>query len=229
MPFLHKGEAKGGTACGRGGTQEGAAERRRGIFIKAHEIDGLLDEQTSCISFFGGDPSCQMPFAISLSRLALKARGGRILRICFETNGSMSEGLSDQAFELCLQSGGCMKYDLKAWDEIFHLVLTGTTRERTLRNFARLAEKVRQRPDPPPLVASTLIVPGYIDEEEIRGLSRFIARLDPEIPYTLLAFYPHFYMRDLPLVDRAFALRLRETALEEGLENVRIGNAHLLR
>jgi pyruvate formate lyase activating enzyme len=72
-------------------------------------------------------------------------------------------------------------------------------------------------------------VPGYIDEEEVRSISRFIAKVSPGIPYSLLAFYPHFYLSDLPLFSRALAEECAAAAREEGLTNVRIGNIHLLR
>lgn len=87
---------------------------------------------------------------------------------------------------------------------------------------------IRTRPVPPLLIASTLLVPGYIDEEEIRSLARFIASIDPEIPYSLLGYYPHFYMADMPLTRKGLAERYLEVAREERLQNVRIGNIHLL-
>ena len=65
-------------------------------------------------------------------------------------------------------------------------------------------------------------------EEEVREISRFIANLDTSIPYSLLAFYPHFMMRDLPLTQKKLAEDCLRIAREEGLEKVRIGNVHLL-
>lgn len=200
----------------------------KGSLFKPSELEGLVDDRTSCICFFGRDPSCQMPFAISFSKLARKKKKSDVLRICFETNGSMKEEFADQAFELCLESGGCMKFDLKAWDEPLHTILTGVTKDRTVKNFSRLAKRIGSRPDPPPLVASTLMIPGYIDEREVEGIAKFIGELDPYIPYTLLAFYPHYYMKDLPLTRKAVALRLKEVAEQQGLRNVSIGNVHLL-
>jgi pyruvate formate lyase activating enzyme len=204
-------------------------ELHRGRLIAPEDMEFLLDETTSCICFFGGDPSSQMPFAIAFSRLVLEKRKGRILRICFETNGSMNESLLDEAFDLVLESGGCMKFDLKAWDDNLHRVLTGQTNKTTLRNFARLAEKIEARPEPPPLVASTLLVPGYVAEEEVENIARFIASLNPNIPYALLAFYPQFYFYDLPTTKKETALRCKEAALKAGLKNVRLGNIHLLK
>jgi len=60
-------------------------------------------------------------------------------------------------------------------------------------------------------------------------LARFISDLNPEIPYRLLAFYPHFYLQDLPTTSRGHALGCKEAAHKMGLKNVHLGNVHLLR
>jgi pyruvate formate lyase activating enzyme len=130
--------------------------------------------------------------------------------------------------ELAMESGGCIKLDLKAWDEGIHHALCGVTHRRTMENFSRLAERAGSRPEPPFLIASTLLVPGYIDEEEVGELAAFIARLNPDIPYSLLGFYPHFYLKDLPRTSRDHALRCRQAAERAGLTRVHVGNAHLL-
>ncbi len=187
-----------------------------------------VDERTSCICYFGGDPTPQIPFAIRASRLAIEKRKGGILRICWETNGSMNKAFLNMMTELSLKSGGCIKFDLKTWDENLHIVLAGITNKRTLENFTRAGEKIKLRPSPPLLIASTLLVPGYIDEREIRNIAKFISSINPDVPYSLLAFYPHFYMSDMPLTTKALAMRCLQAAQEEGVKNVRIGNVHLL-
>ncbi len=195
-------------------------------------VEGLVsavDERTSCICYFGGDPSPQLPFAIRASRMAIDRYGKRTLRICWETNGSMNKGLLKEMVSLSLETGGCIKFDLKAWDENIHIALTGVSNRRTLENFRMVGEMVGQRPSPPLLVASTLLVPGYVEEDEIRGIARFIAEINPEIPYCLLAFYPHFYMSDMPLITKQAANNCLRIAHEQGLKNVRIGNLHLLK
>jgi pyruvate formate lyase activating enzyme len=163
------------------------------------------------------------------SQIALERFRGRILRVCWETNGSMSPSLLREMAETAFTSGGCIKFDLKAWSEPVHLALCGVSNKRTVKNFTSLSKWVNKRPDPPFLIASTLLVPGYIDENEIRGISKFIASVSPEIPYALLAFHPQFYLVDLATTARSHALRCKEIAEEAGLNRVRIGNAHLLR
>lgn len=194
----------------------------------ALELAQAVDDRTACICYFGGDPSPQLPHALRASRLALERNKDRILRICWETNGSMHPALLRQAAELSLESGGCIKFDLKAWSEELHIALCGISNRRTLDNFRLLAQYNRKRASPPFLVASTLLVPGYIDKEEVSGIAAFIASLNPDIPYALLAFHPQFMMNDLPPTSRRHAEECLAVAKAQGLKNVRVGNLHLL-
>jgi pyruvate formate lyase activating enzyme len=140
----------------------------------------------------------------------------------------MNPSLLKEIVDLSLNSGGCIKFDIKTWNESLHLALCGVSNERTKKNFEWVAQWMNKRSEPPLLIASTLLVPGYIDEEEVRAISRWIASLNPEIPYSLLAFYPQFFFKDLPTSSRRFALRCKEVAEGEGLRRVKIGNMHLL-
>jgi pyruvate formate lyase activating enzyme len=195
----------------------------------AEEMAAAVDEKTACICYFGGDPAPQLPFSLRASRLALEQNKERILRICWETNGSMHPGLLNEIAELAIDSGGCIKFDLKAWDVNLHLALTGVSNQRTLENFTRLGERIPQRPEPPLLIASTLLVPGYIDELEVSHIARFIADINPDIPFSLLGFAPHFYMSDMPYTSLAMAEKCINAAKKAGLRNVHIGNRALLR
>ena len=130
--------------------------------------------------------------------------------------------------ESSLESGGCIKFDLKAWDERLHRALCGASNRVTLKNFRYLSGWIGRRPDPPILIASTLLVPGYIDAEQVGRIASFIAGLDPGIPYALLAFHPAFEMDDLPTTSRRQAADCLAAAEEAGLTRARVGNIHLL-
>jgi pyruvate formate lyase activating enzyme len=197
-------------------------------YISSEELASVADSRTSCICYFGGDPTPQLPHALKASRLALKSSRSRVLRICWETNGAMNRSLLFKMLDLSLPSGGCIKFDLKAFDERLHIALCGVSNIRTLENFKWLSQFTMRRPDPPLLIASTLMIPGYIEEDEVRSLARFIASLDRSIPYALLAFHPDFLMMDLGKTSKRQADKCYEAAKEEGLERVRIGNLHLL-
>jgi pyruvate formate lyase activating enzyme len=194
----------------------------------ADSLAAAAGDEVSCICYFGGDPTPQIHHALAASRLARRARGGRILRICWETNGAMSPELLNRIVDISLESGGCVKFDIKAWDESLHKALTGVGNKRTLKNVDLIAARIGARPEPPLFVASTLMVPGYVDAEEVGKIARFLAERSPGIPYSLLAFAPQFVMRDLTTTSRAQAGRCRQAALEAGLTRVRIGNQHLL-
>ncbi len=196
--------------------------------VSASQLAAQVDESTSCICYFGGDPTPQILHAIKASKLALSNTRGRILRICWETNGSVNPKYLKGMAQLSMGSGGCIKFDLKAWDQRIHTALCGVTNSRTLDNFKMLAIEAKKRPEPPFLIASTLLVPGLVDQEEVSMIARFIADLNPEIPYSLLGFYPHFHLKDLPTTSRTHAERCREAALAAGLKRVNIGNQHLL-
>jgi pyruvate formate lyase activating enzyme len=195
--------------------------------VSAKELASKVDSHTSCICYFGGDPSSQIQHALSTSRLVLRAAKGRILRVCWETNGSTSRPLIKKMAKFSLESGGCIKFDLKAWNENLHFALTGTSNRLTLLNFEWLAGLSAKRRIPPFLIASTLIVPGYVEVEEVSDIARFISKLDSAIPYSLLAFSPEYIMDDMPLITRKQADKCLEAA-KEYLENVRVGNIHLL-
>ncbi|MFQ6007786.1 MAG: radical SAM protein [Candidatus Zixiibacteriota bacterium] len=194
----------------------------------AEELADTVRDTTACICYFGGDPTPQLPHALAASRLAVEKAKNRILRICWETNGSMPRKYLRQMAQLSLKSGGCIKFDLKTFDEQLNLALCGVSNKQTLENFRWLADFARQRPDPPLLVASTLLVPAYVDQEEVSKIAHFIASLDRTIPYALLAFHPCFFMSDLPRTSRRHAEQALAAAKEAGLERVRVGNLHLL-
>lgn len=185
-----------------------------------------VDDRTFCICYFGGDPTPQLPHAIKTSRLALQKRK---IRICFETNGTMNRNLLEEAAEIVFESGGCIKFDLKAYTKNLNVALCGITNERTFENFEYLVKYFKKRKEPPFLVASTLLVPGYIDLYEVEQIAKFLYKLDPDIPYSLLAFYPSFILNDLPTTSREHAFAARDIALKIGLKRVNIGNIHLLR
>lgn len=202
-----------------------------GSSYSAKQLAGAVYKRTACICYFGGDPTPQLPHALATAKIAQQEAqaAGRWVRVCWETNGAMHERWLKPLLESSLANGGIIKFDLKSFSEEIHLALCGVSNSQTLKNFAALAAHIPERPEVPLLTASTLLVPGYIDLEEIHGLARFIATLNPDIPYSLLGFYPQFYLTDLPTTPRDLAYRAREVALAAGVKQVHLGNIHLLR
>lgn len=176
-----------------------------------------------CICFFGGSPEPQLPFALRVARRAIRECGRRI-HICWEWNGAGNTGLVLPAARLSMETGGTVKFDLKALDQNLHRALCGTGNERTLDNFRRVAD-ITQGTDT--LTATTLLVPNYLDMEEVGAIARFIASIDDDIPYSLLVFFPDYMLTDLPVTPR---VQVEEcvAAARQYLNRVHVGNMHLL-
>ncbi|WP_234697324.1 radical SAM protein [Candidatus Kryptonium thompsonii] len=199
---------------------------KRARKISADGLADVVDDETFCVCYFGGDPSTQVVHAINASKIILRKRND--VRICWETNGNMNKKFLEVAVKLSLESGGCIKFDIKAYNENLNIALCGVSNRRTLENFEFACRFISQRPEPPLVVASTLVIPGYIDAEEVYQIAKFIAQFDKNIPYSLLAFYPQFYLCDLPVTSKQLMRECVDAAISGGLKRVYIGNVHLL-
>ncbi len=180
-----------------------------------------LAEKAKCLCYFGGTPEPQFPFLLDATKKILE---NKPINICWELNGTGNPKFVKKAAKYSDLSNGTIKFDLKAYDKNLHMALTGKSNERTLQNFKMIAEKFQRKNL---LTATTLLIPGYIDKEEIEKIARFISDLNPDIPYSLLAFHPAYEMNDLPTTSKKHATECYNTA-KKYLNNVNIGNKHLL-
>ena len=149
------------------------------------------------------------------------------MRICYEWNGDGNPVLVKRAMEAVVQSGGNVKFDLKAFDPNIHKALTGLDNKAILRNSQDVYYGFwERRKHLPVLAATTLLVTGYVDEVEVGKIAEFIGSLNEEIPYSLLVFDTDFMMKDLPITPRTqVAACLKEA--KKHLKNVHVGNLHL--
>ncbi len=202
-----------------------------GMAITADEFSKkvLSDSRYSCICYFGGSPEPQLPFVINVSKkIGEKKIKNRIIRICFEWNGCGNQELVRKVAEISLNSGGNMKFDLKCFNHSLSMALSGISNEMAYQNFEMIARDYYERRDNlPMLTATTLLVPHYVDVVEIEHIAKFIAELNPEIPYSLLIFHPDHFMSDLPITPKKQVEECYKTA-KRYLRNVHIGNIHLL-
>ncbi len=202
-----------------------------GKVVSADELVNytLNDARITCWCWFGGSPEPQLPFAINASRRILELKPEkRIVRICFEWNGCGARELVKKAGEIAYESGGNIKFDLKAYTPSVHKALTGRDNKQTLENFELIyREFYEDRRDVPVLNATTLLVPHYVDEYEVEKIAEFIASLNPEIPYSLLVFHPDYLMTDTTITQRKQVEKCIQAA-KKHLKRVNLGNVHLL-
>jgi pyruvate formate lyase activating enzyme len=198
--------------------------------VSSKSLTDKVKQKTYCICYFGGDPASQIEHSIMTSELALRIaeENGNQLRICWETNGSMSLDLLRRIIKITIKSGGIIKIDLKAISKNLHFALTGVSNSNTLKNIKILAEISLQHSEKELFVVSTLLIPGYIDEVEMKKIADFISNLNKNIPLSLLAFHPCYTMDDLPTTSKRHAEECLRIAKEAGLKRVNIANVHLL-
>lgn len=187
--------------------------------VKLEEIvEYSLKDRIKCICHFGGSPEPQIAFAIKFSQEVLKQRD---VMICWEWNGAGRKSLALKAAKLSYESNGTVKFDLKAWNDNLHKILTGRSNKQTLKNFVQIYEQYRV------VSATTLLVPYYVDKDEVEGIAKFIANIDNTIPYSLLVFHPDYKLNDMPVTPKGQVMECYNVA-KKHLKNVNIGNLHLL-
>ncbi|MGC9050260.1 radical SAM protein [Pyrobaculum sp.] len=192
--------------------------------VSVEELEAAMSKKVTCVCFFGGDPAPQTVHALLVARRAAE----RGVRVCWETSGQLAPHLLDKVVESSLKTGGIVKFDLKAFTPSVYKALTDGEVDIVLRNFKVAARRFRERPEVPLVVASILLVPGYVDEVEVDLLTKFIARVEPEVPTRFLAFHPDYMMRDLPPTSIRHAETALKIARENGLVEVSLGNWWLL-
>ncbi|MGD9395125.1 MAG: radical SAM protein [Candidatus Thorarchaeota archaeon] len=192
--------------------------------LTPQELANAADDYTACVCYFGGDPACNPSHSLETSRLLNEEKH---VRVCYETNGNISKKWLDSIASVVANTGGTFKFDIKAVTPEVYRTLTGVSNSVMLRNFKELSAMKRDR-EGEFLVASVLLVPGYVDIPEVKRICSFIAENDTTIPTALLGFSPHHAMSDLPRTSRAHAQAALDTANDEGLTNVRVGNLGLL-
>ncbi|MFW9903437.1 MAG: radical SAM protein [Candidatus Thorarchaeota archaeon] len=182
----------------------------------------------SCICWFGGSPEPQLPWALRASKRAVEAASERIIRICWEWNGAGNPKIVQNAVALSLKTGGNVKFDLKYFSPTLSHVLSGVSNTQSFTNFENCFQKFyHERKQDPVLTATTLLVPAYVDQEEVSKIAQFLANLDKSIPYSLLVFHPDSFLMDLPVTPIRQVKECYEAA-KKHLENVHIGNKHLI-
>ena len=106
-------------------------------------LEKEVDDCTSCICFYGGDPGPQLPYAVRLSEAVKKKNPCSVLRICWETNGALHPSGLKKMIRLAVKSEEMAgKMDLKAWSPEIHRALCGFENSKVLENFSRAARMV---------------------------------------------------------------------------------------
>ena len=190
------------------------------------------NENITCMCYFGGTPEAQLPFTINLANKILEkienSSNKRKFRVCWEWNGGGNVKLIEECMEIAIKTGGNIKFDLKSFNEKLNFAMCGNSNKTTLNNFKYLAEKFFGiRKGVPEMSACTLMVPGYVNHEEVELIANFISSINKEIPYSLLVFHGAYQMKDLHITPKSETINCFKVA-KRYLDNVNIGNKFLL-
>jgi pyruvate formate lyase activating enzyme len=154
-------------------------------------------ERSFAIAYTYSEPLIHAEYLVDTARLA-RAAG---LKNVIVSNGYLN---AEPAEEL-LGMVDAANIDLKGWDPDFYRSETGGQLDEVKRFISQAAAKTH-------LEVTTLVIPGKNDQpEQVDGIARFIASLDPNIPLHLSAYHPQ-YKYETPPTPAATVRALAEVA-----------------
>jgi pyruvate formate lyase activating enzyme len=174
-------------------------------------ISEALVSRATTISYTYTEPTVFYELAVDTSRLAIS----KSLRNVFVTNGYMTrECLEDISPDL-----HAANVDLKAFSDRFYKEQCGAKLNPVLKTLENMKELGIW------LEVTTLLIPGLNDStEDIKGISQFLARLDPNIPWHISRFHPTYRRTDISSTPPESIRKARDLGYEAGLRYVYTGN-----
>lgn len=166
---------------------------------------------TSGITFSGGECTLQSDFLIAVCH-QLKAENRHIL---IDTNAYANVETITQLIPL---ADGFM-VDVKAYDDLDHIKLTGKSNQIVLKNLATIAaaEKLYE--------VRTVIVSDLLSNEvTVKAVSEFLASNSPRTRYKLIKYRPHGvrteYANLMKSPDAAYMGKLFKLAKDSGARDI---------
>jgi pyruvate-formate lyase-activating enzyme len=164
-------------------------------------------------AFTGGDVTCCPEFYGECARLI---KQNTKLWILIETNGY---GLTPYNLDYLQEAGVDVFWlDIKAYDPDKHKWLTGCANDRILK----LPEEMIKRGFV--LEVLSLYIPGLVETDDLEKIAGLLARVDTGIPFTILAFFPEYRMKDYPKPSVRQMVEAYQRTKAAGLKNIRLGN-----
>ena len=165
------------------------------------------------VGFTGGDLTCRPDFYAQSAQLIKENTN---LWVLIETNGY---GLTPENLDMLRESGtDGFWLDIKAESPDRHKWLTGCDNQWILQ----LPEEMLKRNFVVEVLS--LYIPGVVEAEELGRIAGRLAAVDSTIPFTILAFFPQYLMRDFQTPSVEDIVRAYENAKAAGLTRIRLGN-----
>ena len=177
--------------------------------VLADETISRMTPDTDKIGFTGGEPTIHLPYIEDVVR-AIRETGTEI-GVGIATNGFCTPETLTRVIDIATS----ISFEIKAYDDDVHRMLTGAPSAPVLRNAKVLATSARESIR----VFRTVVIPGITDRQVLK-IAAFIADVDPTIPYRLIGFRPNFILYYHPGPGRALMNDLTEQCKEIGLTDV---------
>jgi len=143
-----------------------------GPLLGVEEVkDVLAGLDVERVHFLGGEPTLN-PDLAEVARFAHRELGA--FTKIGHSNGSIMPPEHIDAISV----------SIKALDDAKHRAYTGVSNAPVLANFKAMYRRGIR------VDASSVFIPGLVGLEEIERIARFIASLDPEIPYHIIGYVP---------------------------------------
>jgi pyruvate-formate lyase-activating enzyme len=170
------------------------------------------------VAFTGGDLACRADFYAQATK-RIKGACREEMWILLETNGY---GLTPKNLDT-LASAGLDSFwlDIKAYDTETYRKLCGTTNENVLEAPARIRDRGFV------LEVLSLYIPGWVETNQLTRVAELIKELDPNIPFTLLAFFPEYELSGVRPPTLTEMLKAYSTVKALGLKRVKLGNCRV--
>ncbi len=181
-------------------------------FVSPEDLVELTLEQGSFgLAYTYSEPLIHLEYILDTARPA-KEKG---LKNVLVSNGYINPEPASSLLEVL----DAANIDLKTFNPEFYRREIGGKLEEVKRFLSQAADKIS-------LEITTLVIPTKNDStEEIARIARFIASLNPDIPYHLSAYYPQYRYR----IPATSPVKLRELgeAARKYLRHVYLGNIGL--
>ena len=165
------------------------------------------------VAFTGGDLTCCPDFYGECARLI---KQNTKLWVMIETNGY---GLTPDNMDYLQEAGvDAFWLDIKANDPQKHKWLTGCPNDRILN----LPQEMTKRGFV--LEVLSLYIPGLVETDDLEKIAGLLAKVDTGIPFTILAFFPEYRMKDYPKPSVGQMVEAYQRTKAAGLKNIRLGN-----
>lgn len=174
-------------------------------------VDLAQQRRCASIAYTYTEPTVFFEYAYDTAVLA----ASRGIKNVFVTNGYMTP----QALDVIGEDLHAANVDLKSFRDEFYRRLCGARLQPVLDSIQKMHE------DGVWVEVTTLLIPGENDDDgELKDIARFLAGMDPDIPWHVSRFVPHYRMLDHPLTPVASIRRAVEIGYREGLRYVYAGN-----